>query len=293
MTTQPAPYTTAKRIDADTTATANAAHTAARDLFTGLTSDERDTYPADAARLSLKLAQRATASIPEAWRTVAALLDSNGFFEGIEDDPVGAITALRRGADGLDANAAVLFARKVYFIDEDKVPTDFLAEQRTHAGKILAELIAVDKEVKEPQLRTLAGYMYARGEGYPKDPMRARELFNQAAEKGDADAYFELYIFDTTGVTGDPDPQAAFEHLAAAAIHGNARAMANLGGMYATGNQVEQDEEKSLFWYTKAAHAGNAKAAHALCVMYATGEGAPQDAELARKYMALWNELAG
>jgi uncharacterized protein len=68
------------------------------------------------------------------------------------------------------------------------------------------------------------GLLYVRGLGVAQDYAKARELFEKAADKGDATA------------------------------------MANLGLIYRSGLGVAQDSSKAREWYQKAADKGNAAA---------------------------------
>src|SRR5690606_40942624 len=74
--------------------------------------------------------------------------------------------------------------------------------------------------------------MYKNGNGVAKDYKKAVEWYQKAAEKGNADAQF------------------------------------NLGVMYKNGNGVAKDYKKAVEWYQKAAEKGNANAQFNLGVMY-------------------------
>ncbi len=69
---------------------------------------------------------------------------------------------------------------------------------------------------------------------------------------------------------------------------GGANAQYNLGVMYRSGQGVKQDDAEAVKWYRKAAGRGNANAQNSLGVMYGNGQGVPLDDVLA--YM--WFNLA-
>src|SRR6185503_62643 len=58
---------------------------------------------------------------------------------------------------------------------------------------------------------------------------------------------------------------------------GDAQAQFDLGRMYDEGKSVEQDSTEATKWYRKAAEQGFAKAQLNLGAMYENGEGIPQD----------------
>ena len=68
------------------------------------------------------------------------------------------------------------------------------------------------------------------------------------------------------------------------AERGVAEAQFNLGVMYDTGRGVPQDYAEALKWYRKAAGQGNAGAQYNLGIMYEKGRGVPQDYAKAVKW---------
>ncbi len=72
-----------------------------------------------------------------------------------------------------------------------------------------------------PEAQALIGYMFANGEGVPRDDAVAVVWFRKAAEQG------------------------------------NANGQANLGYMYATGRGVARDKDEAMKWYLYAAEQGN------------------------------------
>ena len=73
--------------------------------------------------------------------------------------------------------------------------------------------------------------MYANGEGVPKDPAKAVELFQKAAEQGNVDAQNNLGVMYYAGEGVPRDETKAKEWFKKAAAQGNADAQANLDAM--------------------------------------------------------------
>lgn len=93
-----------------------------------------------------------------------------------------------------------------------------------------------------------------------------------AAERGDADAQFELYIYFLQGVGVEADAAKAKGWLERAAAANHPRALFNMGARYASGEEGEPDKQKAAEWYTRAAKHGSARAAATLGVMILTRE---------------------
>ncbi|MFG3691670.1 tetratricopeptide repeat protein [Micromonospora sp. NPDC047740] len=94
----------------------------------------------------------------------------------------------------------------------------------------------------------LLGQLASSGHGEPADPVRARGLYERAAELGSAEA-----------------------------AH-------NLGVLYATGRGVAQDQAAALRWYQRSAELGSVSARRMVGLMYATGEGVPVDQDEAERH---------
>lgn len=137
----------------------------------------------------------------------------------------------------------------------------------------------------------LAGYMHTRGFGFPQDDAKALELHHRAAERGNGDALFELYVFYSTGRGTEQDEERAVDYCRQAADQGKVRAMYNMGAFHATGRGVAQSWTECVAWYEKAARAGHPNAAGALAQMYETGAGVTKDGEKAAHWWEIAEEL--
>ena len=109
------------------------------------------------------------------------------------------------------------------------------------------------------------------------------------AEKGDADAQYNLGVMYQIGEGVPKDSAEAVKWYRLAADQGLARAQTNLGWMYKIGDGVPKDSPEAMKWYRLAADQGNAKAQYDLGVMYANGKGVPKDLVQAH----VWWNIAG
>ena len=81
--------------------------------------------------------------------------------------------------------------------------------------------------------------------------------------------------------------KAAFNEWLPLAEKGSAEAQFNLAGMYAKGYGVVMDEKKSFDWYKKSAEQGYAKAQYNLGVMYLIGNGVNKSLSDAKHWLSL------
>jgi len=105
--------------------------------------------------------------------------------------------------------------------------------------------------------QTNLGTMYAKGQGVPRDPVKAVELFRGAAGKGYAPAINNLGSMHDRGEGVAQDYWVAFDLYRMAAEKGNVQAQANLGYAYEMGRGVPKNETEALAWYRRAASSGN------------------------------------
>ena len=83
------------------------------------------------------------------------------------------------------------------------------------------------------------------------------------------------------------DPKQAFEHHLATAEKGDAEAQFQLGQCYEKGKGVELDARKAYDWYRKSAEQEHAKAQMALGGLYYLGRGVERDYEESAKWWKL------
>jgi len=92
-----------------------------------------------------------------------------------------------------------------------------------------------------------------------ESPVIARETI-AAAERGEADAQFQLARASQRGEGVPKDVNKAFGLMKLAAEQGHADAIGGLGYFYSVGVAVEKDDKQALEWFRKGAEKGSAKA---------------------------------
>src|SRR5579863_5992526 len=84
------------------------------------------------------------------------------------------------------------------------------------------------------------------------------EAAKSAAEKGDAEAQYDLARRYEKGHGMEQDPAKAAEYMRKAADLGYAYAQTDLGSYYAKGLGVKKDLQEAVRWYDRAANHGDA-----------------------------------
>ncbi|MFD7660404.1 tetratricopeptide repeat protein [Actinosynnema sp. NPDC059797] len=241
--------------------------------------------PGDAPALLVAGLERAGASgVVDAWLELGRLLAYGAAPWAPYPAPdLRASVEAYREADRMGSKAGALgWIRAAYFARS--------AEHATDAARRLGELLATNPD--DPEVLVLAGYLTHQGYGRQADPAEAVSYQVAAAERGSADAAFELSVLHAGGSGVPADQGESLRWTFRAAELGSARAMANLGGMYATGRGVDRDPATALEWYAKAAEAGHAKAAYTAGVMLLTGDGGlAVDEARAERFLDLAEEL--
>jgi TPR repeat protein len=117
------------------------------------------------------------------------------------------------------------------------------------------------------------GVRYYKGDGVPKDHLKAAELFRQAAEKGNSDGQIRLGLCYAEGTGVTQDLQQAFNLFSQAAEQDNPWALGRIGWCYRYGKGVKADITKASEFYQKAIKKGNLWAAVRLGEIYYDGVG--------------------
>jgi TPR repeat protein len=129
------------------------------------------------------------------------------------------------------------------------------------------------------------GQMYSRGWGVPRDQSDALRWLQMASDPDSEGPPSDWTVIEGYGMPQD-DKQAAYWYQLAAE-KGHAEAQYNLGRLYATGKGVAHDEEQALRWVRAAASQGLAPAQGRLGMRYATGNAIPQDNQKAYFWLTL------
>ena len=117
-----------------------------------------------------------------------------------------------------------------------------------------------------------------------KNYAQAVQLLRPWAERGDAQAQYNLGVMYRDGQGVAQDDTKAREWFEKAAAQGLAAAQYNLGLMYYHGQDVAKDYVKAREWFEKAAAQGDADAQYNLGVMYSNGQSVARDSAKAREW---------
>ncbi|NLX17866.1 MAG: sel1 repeat family protein [Desulfobulbus sp.] len=159
---------------------------------------------------------------------------------------------------------------------------------------MMAEVFAAAEGLSDDITRRLKAQAYRAyyGKGEPVNHERALLLYEQAAERGDAEAQF-IYggmLYQGQGREA-PDKHNGFKWLLKAAEQGkeSPESLGIIGAMYLRGNAVPQNYMEAEKWLNKAAERGNAAAQNDLAYLYYHGLGGAPDY---RKALELYEQAA-
>ena len=221
----------------------------------------------DAAKIPTAYERAAEFGISAAWLPLAWWHAMPGFGE---QNIVAAESAIETAiAEGVEDATLDLVKLRWFFMRD--VASE---EKRIHTYQ-LAERLA-EQSHGSAALYFLA-LLTTRGFGTSASPEVGFNLQEQAADLGNADAMFELYIHHENGLGTTADQKLAFAACKRAAEAGHHRAMYNLGAFNATGRGTPKDMKKAVEWYERAAGVGNPSAMAGLAAIYATGDGVEVD----------------
>jgi TPR repeat protein len=111
------------------------------------------------------------------------------------------------------------------------------------------------------------GRMCLRGTNVPQDQAEGVKWLRAAAENKDEEAQAFLAVMYYQGIAVRKDLNEASKWARLAAEHGDAENQYNLGLLYERGEGVPEDEQEAAKWYRLAAEQGHDKAQYALGVM--------------------------
>lgn len=116
-------------------------------------------------------------------------------------------------------------------------------------------------------------------------PNVALELYEIAAQQGDAQAQYSLGLCYHYGEGTLKDPFSAFKWFGQAAEGGHAQAQYSLGVYYQQGIGTEQNSENAFKWFEKAAIQNQPKAQHELGESFYHGRGVDKNPAMAKKWI--------
>lgn len=121
------------------------------------------------------------------------------------------------------------------------------------------------------------GVSYDRGDGVKRDSTKAFEWYRKAARQGLAEAQFNLAVlyFTGDGVLKNYGQAAKWFHRSAE--QGVVASQNNLGALYEKGIGVKPDLKSAIQWYRKAAKQGLPQSQYMLGTKYGLGHGVPSN----------------
>jgi len=145
-----------------------------------------------------------------------------------------------------------------------------------------------------PQRRRIGEIFASFGGPHPNLPggyqiADAVNFVRQKAERGDAEAQFQLSVIYQNGRLLPQDQAIAREWLIKAADQGHVKAMFNLGVTYGDGLGVPVDDAEAFKWYQAAANEGDPRAHFNLGVFFMSGRGTAANGTRALEH---WFEAA-
>lgn len=131
------------------------------------------------------------------------------------------------------------------------------------------------------------GSAYADGQGVPRNYAEAAYWYHKAAGKGDVAAQYDLGVLYAKGQGVRQSDVNADRWYRRAAKQGDSNAQSSLGMAYANAQGVPRNYAKAAQWFRRAAEHGNSDAQYDLGVLCATGQGVPRDDIRAYKWWML------
>jgi uncharacterized protein len=145
-------------------------------------------------------------------------------------------------------------------------------------GRLLhATLAVLLMTVATAQAATVGTFDVALAAAERGDYVTAPRLWRSLADRGDADAQYNLGVMYNNGDGVPRDYVEAMKWHRKAADQGNGNAQFHLGLMYDHGRGMPQSYAEAVRWYRLAANQGIAIAQFKLGIMYHDGQGLPRD----------------
>ncbi|MDQ0510293.1 tetratricopeptide repeat protein [Ancylobacter amanitiformis] len=142
----------------------------------------------------------------------------------------------------------------------------------------------------DPIAMVLAGELLSQGYGVRQDSTAAREWFEAAAAKGNADALFTLGSMKLISGEGAEKTE-AIDLLRQAGEKGNVAAAYNLGLVYLQGELAPREPAIAADWFRRAADKDQPDAIYALATLYRDGNGVPKDPREAARLLMRADQL--
>ena len=143
-----------------------------------------------------------------------------------------------------------------------------------------------NKAAENGDMRALCnlGLAYEFGNGVPKDPKKAFDLYQQSARLGYDRGMYNLAFCYMKGNGTREDHWQAAQYFEKAAQKGHVNAMYNIGVMYLNGDGVNKDCKRAAEWFYKAAQNNNIESIFYLGYCYLNGLGVKKYPAMAVHY---------
>lgn len=173
-----------------------------------------------------------------------------------------------------DAYAYLLRASEAGRVDATRVLADM-----TRTGRGVPKSADSERELLERAIASFDKSATKRlADTYlESDPKKALDLYEQAAEAGDADAAYAAGIMYAQAFEIRPDEERSAYWLATAARAGHAAAQADYGLLVYQGAGVPRDAMQAADWFRQSAEAGDTEGMFLYAFTLAKGEGLAQD----------------
>jgi TPR repeat protein len=147
-----------------------------------------------------------------------------------------------------------------------------------------AQLLRKKAEKGDANAQYQLGKIYADGQGFEKNDAEAFKWFKKSAEQGFAPGQNGLGTRYWSGRGVDKDVVEAVRWYRKAVDQGNPKAQANLGHAYMLGLGVETNAAEAMKWYRNSADQGESYAYVYLGLAYENGDGVEKNATEAVKW---------
>jgi TPR repeat protein len=154
-----------------------------------------------------------------------------------------------------------------------------LSAQQSEADQVNAIKAKAEKGDAEAQYNL--GVYYDNGQGVAKDEIEAVNWYRKAAEQNNVSAQYNLGVSYAFGQGVAKNELEAVKWFRKAADQNHAAAQYNLGFCYLNGRGLAKDGVEAVKWYRRAAEQNYATAQNAVGDCYANGEGVVKDEVMA------------
>ena len=147
-------------------------------------------------------------------------------------------------------------------VDNDALPAihDDRLGSKTFVPNVALELYEIAAQQGDAQAQYSLGLCYHYGEGTLKDPFSAFKWFCQAAEGGHAEAQYSVGVYHQQGIGTEQNSENALKWFEKAAIQNQAKAQHELGESFYHGRGVEKNPALAKKWINKSYVNGNKRA---------------------------------